>query len=621
VVQTVYRQDIRNIAVIAHVDHGKTTLVDGMLRQSGLLQEHGEVLDRVLDTNDLERERGITILAKNTAVDYCGIRINILDTPGHHDFGGEVERMLVMADGVLLLVDAAEGPLPQTRFVLQKALELGLPAITAINKIDRKDARPEQVLDEVYELFIDLGADDAAIEFPVLFTNGRAGVAHRELGDESRDLRPLFEAILKAVPPPVDRQEEPLRLHVNNLGWDDYVGRLIIGRVHAGTLRAGQSAFVRGEEGAARPARVMRLYGFRGLSRVEVECASAGEIVAVAGIEKVSIGETVTDAVDTAPLPAIRVDEPTLAIHFCVNTSPFAGQEGRYVTSRKLRERLLRESLANVAIRVEETDSPDVFRVVGRGELQLGIFVETMRREGYELMLSRPEVVTREEGGAVLEPQERLFVDCPQTVMGAVTESLGPRRGRLLEMSPAGERVRLVYLIPTRGLIGFNGELMTETRGQGIMRTIFAGWIPWQGPIPALRTGVLVADRVGNATPYALFHLQPRGTLFIGPGTRVYEGMVVGSSSRGNDIDVNVSREKKLTNHRAAGRDENVILSPPRILGLEQAIEFIDEDEYIEVTPRSLRLRKRVLRANQRPRKNPRHAPEPSRSREAAGVG
>ncbi|MFH2010185.1 MAG: translational GTPase TypA [bacterium] len=619
--QTVYRQDIRNIAVIAHVDHGKTTLVDAMLRQSGLLHEHSEIVDRVLDTNDLERERGITILAKNTAVNYGTTRINILDTPGHHDFGGEVERMLVMADGVLLLVDAAEGPLPQTRFVLQKALELGLPAITAINKIDRKDARPRQVLDEVYALFIDLGADDACIEFPVLFTNGRAGVAHRELGDDSQDLRPLFDTILEAVPPPEDRRDEPLQLHVNNLGWDDYVGRLIIGRIHAGSLRTGQNIFVRAVGGQARPARVMRLYDFSGLNRVEVDSASSGEIVAVAGVEKVSIGETLTDAVDTAPLPAIRVDEPTLAMNFCVNTSPFAGLEGRYVTSRKLRERLLRESLANVAIRVEETDSSDVFRVVGRGELQLGIFVETMRREGYELMLSRPEVVTREENGAVFEPQEHLHVDCPQSVMGAVSESLGPRRGRLLEMTPVGDRVRLVYEIPTRGLIGFGGELMTETRGLGIMHTIFDGWIPWQGPIPARRTGALVADRVGNATPYALFHLQPRGTLFIGPGTKVYEGMVVGENARGNDIDINVCREKKLTNHRAAGKDDNVILSPPRNLGLEQSIEFIDEDEFIEVTPRSLRLRKRVLLANQRPRKTSRHDPDVPRSRTVTVVG
>jgi GTP-binding protein len=597
-----YRQDIRNIAVIAHVDHGKTTLVDGMLRQSGLLRASAEIQDRVMDTGDLERERGITILAKNTSMRYGNTVINILDTPGHHDFGGEVERTLVMADGVLLLVDAAEGPLPQTRFVLEKALELGLPTIVAINKIDRKDARPQQTLDEVYGLFIDLGATDDGIEFPVLFTNGRSGVAHRTLDDGSQDLRPLFDVILSHVPPPVDHTDEPLRLHVNNLGWDDYVGRLIIGRVHAGTLTQGQSVFVHGADGTPKPGRIMRLYGFSGLQRVEIEQAACGDIIAIAGIERVFIGDTVTDDPETPPLPRIHVDEPTLAMNFCVNTSPFAGQDGRYVTSRNIRERLDRESKANVAIRVEETGSPDVFRVIGRGELQLGIFVETMRREGFELMLSRPEVVTRREGDAILEPQERLLVDCPAEMIGTVSELLGPRKGRLLEMNPAGDRARLTYQIPTRGLIGFNGEFLTETRGLGVMHTHFDGWIPWQGPIASRRTGALVADRVGRATPYALFHLQPRGTLFIEPGTTVYEGMVVGEHTRDNDIDINVCREKKLTNHRAAGKDDNVILAPPRKLSLEQAIEFIRDDELIEVTPGAIRLRKRILAANMRPR-------------------
>jgi GTP-binding protein len=601
-----YRQDIRNIAVIAHVDHGKTTLVDGMLRQSGLLRASAEIQDRVLDSGELERERGITILAKNTSVRYGETVINILDTPGHHDFGGEVERTLVMADGVLLLVDAAEGPLPQTRFVLKKTLDLGLPAIVAINKIDRKDARPQQTLDEVYDLFIDLGATDNGIEFPVLFTNGRAGVAHRELGDGSVDLSPLFDVILAHVPPPVDRSAEPLRLHVNNLGWDDYVGRLIIGRVHDGSLRQGQSVFVHGADPAPRPGRIMRLYGFSGLQRSEIEAAACGDIIAIAGIDQVLIGDTITAEPDTPPLERIHVDEPTLAMNFCVNTSPFAGEDGRYVTSRNIRERLDREAKANVAIRVEETGSPDVFRVIGRGELQLGIFVETMRREGFELMLSRPEVVTRRDGDLgleqLLEPQERLLVDCPQEMIGTVSELLGPRKGRLLEMNPTGDRAMLVYQIPTRGLIGFTGEFLTETRGLGVMHTHFDGWIPWQGPITARRTGAIVADRIGSSTPYALFHLQPRGSLFIGPGTRVYEGMVVGEHSRDNDIDVNVCREKKLTNHRAAGKDDNVLLAPHRKLSLEQSIEFIRDDELIEVTPHAIRMRKRILPANGRPR-------------------
>lgn len=597
------RQDLRNVAVIAHVDHGKTTLVDGMLRQSGLFREGAERVDCMLDTGDLERERGITILAKNTAIQFGDVKINILDTPGHHDFGGEVERTLVMADAVLLLVDAAEGPLPQTRFVLQKAMELKLPTILAINKIDRKDARPHQVLDEVYGLFIDLGASDHTIDFPVLFTDGRAGIAHRTLDDGSRDLLPLFQTILEYVPPPVDRRSEPLRVHVNNLGWDDYVGRLIIGRIDAGRIRTGQNVFITGADGAPRPGRVMRLYGFQGLQRVEIPEAGAGDIAALAGIEAVTIGDTVTGEASTPALPRIRVDEPTLAMHFCVNTSAFAGEEGRYVTSRNLRDRLGKESLANVAIRIEDTDAPDEFRVVGRGELQLGILVETMRREGYELMLSRPEVVTRMVGDALHEPQERLQLDVPADMVGVVSERMGQRKGRLVEMTPAGDRVRLIFLIPTRGLIGWGGEFLTETRGQGIMHAFFEGWIPWQGPIPTRRSGALVADRIGTTTPYALFHLQPRGVLLVGPGTRVYEGMVVGEHNRPNDIDVNVCREKKLTNMRAAGKDENVILAPPRILGLEQAIEFIAEDELVEVTPLAIRIRKRILDPNRRPRK------------------
>lgn len=595
------RKDIRNIAVIAHVDHGKTTLVDAMLRQSGLLDEKNGQLDRVLDSNDLERERGITILAKNTSLRYGNVRINILDTPGHHDFGGEVERMLTMADAVLLLVDAAEGPLAQTRFVLQKALEMRLPPIVVINKIDRRDAEPGRVLNEIYDLFIDLGADEALLDFPVIYTNGRAGIAHREPGDGSTNLIPLFEAILEHAPPPPDLRDGVLQLHVNNIGWDDYVGRLVLGRIHSGRITAGQTVYLHAGNGQPKPFRVMRLYGFSGLERIEIETARSGDIISLAGIDEAGIGDTITDAPDTPPLPRINVDEPTMAMNFCVNDSPFAGREGRYVTSRNLRERLFREARANVAIRVEETASPDAFRVMGRGELQLGILVETMRREGYELMLSRPEVVTRRDGGKLMEPLEHLTVDCPVDMVGVVSERLGARRGRLMEMSPAGDRMRLVFEIPTRGIIGFQGELLTETRGTGIMHARFSGWIPWQGPIPGRRSGALVADREGKTTPYALFHLQPRGTLFVPPQFRVYEGMVVGEHIRENDLDVNVCREKKLTNIRAAGRDENIILSPPRILTLEQAMAFIRDDEMVEVTPLNIRIRKRTLEAARRP--------------------
>ncbi len=597
------REDLRNIAVIAHVDHGKTTLVDAMLRQSGLLNERMATLDRVLDNVDLERERGITILAKNTAITYGNTKINILDTPGHQDFGGEVERMLNMADSVLLLVDAAEGPLPQTRFVLKKALALHLAVIIIINKIDRKDARPEEVLDEVYDLFIDLDASEEQVDSPVVYTNGRAGIAHRSLGDESSDLRPLFETILETTPAPLDRTKEPLLLQANNLGWDDYVGRLVIGRMLAGRIRVNQPVFVTGADGKPVSAKVMRLYTFDGLKRIETEEALCGDIIALSGIDRIEIGDTIAEFEETPALPRIHVDEPTLAMSFCVNTSPFAGEDGKYVTSRNIRDRLMREARMNVAIRVEETDSTEVFKVVGRGELQLAILVETMRREGYELMLSRPEVVVREVDGVRSEPVERLYLDVPQEVMGAVTENLGPRKAVMEDMTPIGSRMRLVYRIPTRGLIGFHSEFLTETRGTGIMNTNFDGWIPWQGPIPARRMSALVADRAGNATPYALFHLQPRGTLFIGGGTRVYEGMVVGVTPRPSDIDVNVTREKKLTNMRAAGKDDNVILSPHKRFSLEQSLEFLAEDELVEVTPKVYRIRKRILQSNRRYKK------------------
>ncbi len=597
------RDDIRNIAVIAHVDHGKTTLVDGMLRQSGLLNERAEEQDRVLDNFDLERERGITILAKNTSVTYGTTRINILDTPGHQDFGGEVERVLIMADAVLLLVDAAEGPLPQTRFVLGKALGRHLPVIVLINKIDRKDARPEEVLDEVYDLFIDVGASEEDIDFPVIYCNGRAGLAGRSMDDEMTDLRPLFDTILEVAPPPADRSDEPLVLQVNNLGWDDYVGRLVIGRVVAGRLWVNQPVFVIGKDETRRPAKLMRLYTFNGLNRVEASEAESGDIIALAGIDTIEIGDTIVEDEETAPLKRIHVDEPTLTMNFCVNTSPFAGEDGKYVTSRNLRDRLMREARMNVAVRVLDTDSTEVFEVVGRGELQLAILVETMRREGYELMLSRPDVVTRVVDGQRSEPREKLYIDCPTDYVGAVTESLGPRRASVLDMAPTGSRMRIVYSIPTRGLIGFHSEFLTLTRGTGIMNTTFDGWIPWQGPIPARRGNAIVADRAGTATPYALFHLQPRGTLFIGPGIKVYEGMVVGHTPRPNDIDVNVTREKKLTNLRAAGKDDNVILSPPKRLTLEQSLEFISEDELVEVTPTTFRIRKRILNSGKRYKK------------------
>ena len=597
------RNDIRNVAVIAHVDHGKTTLVDSMLRQCGHLRESAKVVERILDSNDLERERGITILAKNTSVNYQGTRINILDTPGHHDFGGEVERMLTMADGVLLLVDAAEGVLPQTRFVLGKALALNLPTIVVVNKIDRKDARSEEVLAGIYDLFIEIGAGDDAINFPVLYTDGRAGLAHRELGDESTDLRPLFEAILDTVPAPLDKSDEPLLIHSNNLGWDDYVGRLVIGRVLAGRVHTGQTVFIKGEDNAISRTKVMRLYASDGLVRKEISDARCGDIISIAGIEIVTIGDTITDAQETPALPRIKVDDPTLAMSFCANTGPFAGEDGKYVTSRNLRDRLMREAIINVAIRVEETASTDVFRVVGRGELQMGILVENMRREGFELMLSRPEVVTKTVDGALLEPLERLYIDCPKDSLGPVTDLLGQRKAKLEEMSVGQSRVRLVHTIPTRGLIGFHTEFLNQTRGTGIANTIFESWTPWLGEIPQRRTGSLVADRTGFATPYSLFHMQPRGVLFIDPGERVYEGMIIGETPNGKDIDVNVTREKKLTNIRAAGKDDNVILSRPKKMTLEQCIEFIDDDELIEVTPGHLRIRKRFLHGNDRHKK------------------
>jgi GTP-binding protein len=597
------RADVRNIAIIAHVDHGKTTLVDAMLRQTGVFRANEQVADRVMDSFALERERGITILAKNTTVTWEGVRINIVDTPGHADFGGEVERTLAMVDGVLLLVDASEGPLPQTRFVLGKALEAGLPPVVCLNKIDRADARPAAVLDEIYGLFIDLGATEAQLEFPVVYTNARAGTATLDLADAGTDLRPLFATIVRALPGPPHEPEAPVRFQANNLGYDDYVGRLAIGRIVSGALvPAGQYTLCR-LDGTQVPCKLTRLYGWQGLKRVELDRAVAGDIVAVAGVEDIHIGETVADRERPEPLPPIRVDEPTIVMVFAVNTSPWAGRSGTQVTSRKLRERLFQESRKNVSLRVEETSTTDAFRVLGRGELQLAILIETMRREGYELQASKPAPVVRERNGVLEEPMELLLVDVPEEYVGIVTQLLGVRRAVMTKMEHiGGGRVRLEYTIPSRGLIGFRSHFLTDTRGTGTLNTLFNGFAPWLGPIPARTNGAMVADREGVATPYALFHLQERGVLFVPPGTPVYEGMVVGEYSRDVDLDVNVCREKKLSNMRATGHDEAVRLVPHRAMGLEDGLEWIDEDELVEVTPDAIRLRKRELRQALRPR-------------------
>jgi GTP-binding protein len=595
------RDDLRNVAIIAHVDHGKTTLVDAMLWQSGLFRENQDVPERILDSIDLEREKGITIMAKNTAVTYQGVRINIVDTPGHADFGSEVERTLTLVDGVLLLVDAAEGPLPQTRFVLRKALEAGLPPIVVINKIDRADARPVEVLDEVYDLFIDLDATEDQLEFPVLYTNARAGTATRRLDEPGRTLGPLFETILTTVPPPRFDPDRGLQFRVAMLDWDDYVGRLVIGRIVNGRVRAGERVAVVHRDGAVEPAKVTVLYGYEGLRRVEVAEAGPGDVVAMAGIDAVEIGETVADAENPVALPLIRIDEPTVAMLFSANSSPFAGREGRFVTSTQLRERLLRERRVNVGIRVEETDSPDTFRVSGRGELQLAVLIEMMRREGYELEVGKPTIITRQEGGRTLEPMEHLVIDIPEEYIGAVTQKIGPRRGTMVKMVNHGTgRVRLEYRIPARGLIGYRSEFLTDTRGTGLLNHLFDGWDVWQGDIAHRQTGALVADRPGRATAYAIDHLQARGVMFVTPGVEVYEGMIVGEANRDGDLDVNITKEKRLTNMRSSTAEEGVRLTPPRVMNLEQCLEWIREDELLEVTPRSLRLRKRALTGRRR---------------------
>jgi GTP-binding protein len=593
---------IRNIAIIAHVDHGKTTLVDAMLRQSGTFRANEAVAERVMDSNELERERGITILAKNTAIFYHDTKINIVDTPGHADFGGEVERALKMVDGVMLLVDASEGPLPQTRYVLSKALEAKLPVILTINKIDRPDARPQEVLNEVYDLFIDLDANDEQLEFPVLYTNGRLGTATLDMASPGVDLQPLFEQILQTIPTSVGDAGAPLQIQITNLDYSDYLGRLGIARVFNGTLRTGDEVSIVKLDGSIEKTRITKLFSFAGLKRTDITETELGDIVAIAGVTGITIGETITSIENPSPMPPIVIDEPTIAMQFSVNNSPMAGREGRYVTSRNLRERLDKELLTNVSIRVEETGSPDSFKVLGRGELQLAILIEMMRREDFELTVGRPEIVTRTIDGKLMEPVEHLTIDIPDNFVGTVIERLGPRKGEMVKMHGHG-RVRLEFRVPSRGLIGLRSELLTETRGTIVMNSLFDGYTPYQGEIPQRPTGALVADRSGTTTAYALEGLEDRGVLFVPPGVEVYEGMVIGEHSRDNDLDVNVVREKKLTNMRASSADEAVRLTPPRAMNLEQAIEFIAEDELVEVTPKSLRLRKKILQANRRPKR------------------
>jgi GTP-binding protein len=594
----------RNIAIIAHVDHGKTTLVDALLHQSGTFRANERVAERAMDSNDLERERGITIMAKNTAVHYRDVLINIVDTPGHADFGGEVERTLSMVDGVMLLVDASEGPLPQTRFVLRKALERRLTPIVVVNKIDRPDARPQEVLNEIYDLFIDLDASEEQLEFPVLYTNARKGTATADQSGDGNDLRPLFEAVLEHVPPPRGNADAPLQLLVANLDSSDYVGRIAIGRIFNGRVKVGDQVVICKLDSAMQPTKVTKLYAFDGLKRVDIQEAAAGDIVCLAGIENITIGETISDAEQPMAIPPIAIDEPTVSMIFGVNTSPMAGREGQYVTSRQLKERLDRELLGNVSIRLEPTDSPEQVKVVGRGELQLSILIEMMRREGFELQVSRPDIVTKSMNGIVVEPVEELIIDVPEEHQGVVIAQVGERKGTMTKMVNNGSgRVRLEFRIPARGMIGFRSQFMTDTKGTGIMNHLFSSWEPWHGAIGSRSNGVLVADRAGVATAYAIFNLQERGEIFIDPATVVYEGMVIGENSRPADMDVNVTKEKKQTNMRASTADEAIRLVPPRKLGLEQAIEFINDDELVEVTPSSIRLRKRILAGNMRPRK------------------
>ena len=595
------RSDIRNVAIIAHVDHGKTTLVDAMLGQAGVFAAHEEVSERVMDSMDQERERGITILAKNAAVHYGDVKLNIVDTPGHADFGGEVERGLSMVDGVLLLVDASEGPLPQTRFVLRKALERRLPVVLVVNKVDRPDARIAEVVDEVYELFLDLDADEEQIEFPIVYTNAKAGWASTEAGQEGSDLRPLLDLLVAHVPPPEYEEGRPLQALVTNLDASPYVGRLAICRVHSGVLRKGVPVAWCRRDGTVERAAVTELYAMDGLRRVDVDSAGPGEIVALAGIPEITIGETVADLDDPVPLPPIAIDEPALGMTIGINTSPLAGKSGTRLTARQVKERLEQELVGNVSIRVLETERPDTWEVQGRGELQLAVLVEAMRREGFELTVGKPQVVVREEDGRVYEPVERLSIDVPEDFLGVTTQLLALRKGRMEQMVNHGTGwVRVDYLVPARGLIGFRTEFLTETRGSGILHSVFERYEPWFGEIKSRPTGSLVADRGGESGQFALLKLQERGQLFVGPGEEVYEGMVVGENARAEDLDVNAVREKKQTNVRAAGSDDTIRLVPNHQLSLDQALEFIRADECVEVTPGKLRLRKAVLDAGER---------------------
>jgi GTP-binding protein len=598
------RDDLRSLAIIAHVDHGKTTLVDAMLWQSGIFRENESVNERVMDSIDLEREKGITIMAKNTSILYKGTRIDIVDTPGHADFGGEVERTLKMVDGVMLLVDSSEGPLPQTRFVLRKALEAGLAPIVVINKIDRKDSRVDEVLNEVYDLFIDLDATEEQLEFPVLYCNARAGICRTEPEGEDHALGPLFDQILKTIPTPVYDDEKPLQFLITSLDYDDYLGRMALGRVYNGSMAKNQQIAHCKLDGSTVITRITGLFGHDGLRRVEIEEAGPGQCVLVTGVDGVSIGETLSEPENAQPLPPIVVDEPTISVALSVNNSPMAGLEGDHVSSRKLRERLWKEILTNVSILVEEGDTPDTFIVSGRGELQLAILLEMMRREGYEFQVGKPQILTREVDGKTHEPMETLVIDCPEEFIGVITEKLGQRKGRMTKMVNHGTgRVRMEFRIPARGLIGFRTDFLSDTRGTGILNHLFDGYDEWHGDIPHRATGALVADRPGRATGYAIDNLQARGTMFLAPGGQVYEGMIVGENSRPDDLDVNITKEKKLTNMRASGSDTAVRLIPPRSMSLETALEFVREDELVEVTPKAFRLRKRQLRAMHRARK------------------
>jgi GTP-binding protein len=599
------KNHLRNIAIISHVDHGKTTLLNAMLKQTGVFRVNQAVEDRVMDSMDLEKERGITITAKNTAVDYNGVKINIVDTPGHADFGGEVERSLNMVDGAILLVDASEGPLPQTRFVLKKALKLGLPIILVINKIDRSDARIEEVINETYDLFIDLGAEENQIEFPILYTIAKIGVSHKKLGDDSADLQPLLQTIIEHIPAPEGNDEDIPQLLVTNLDYDPYVGQIAVGRLQSGKLEMNNNYSHCTQEKIIPGVKFTALYTFYGLTKKLVESVESGDIIALSGVENVTIGDTISSLIDPRPLPRLQVDEPTVSMMFYVNNSPFGGKEGKYLTSRHLLERLEKEALRNVAIKIIKLERTDAFEVCGRGELQMAILIETMRREGYELMVSRPRVITREEKGKTYEPVERIFLDIPEEFVGKITEKLSVRKGRMESLVNKGSgRVSMEFLIPSRGLIGFRSQFLTDTKGGGVMNSLFEDYAPWFGPIPQRTTGALVSDRTGRVTPYASFAMEDRGEMIVDIGTEVYAGMIVGEHNRNSDLNVNITKEKKLTNMRASTSDATIILRPPRVLSLDQAIEFIAEDELVEATPKSIRLRKMELDATRRQMKS-----------------